>query len=103
MIPLKSLPVLNSEACLLREIQLKNQSFPSFAQRQFISLLFLLGVQDVGAFGYTELSEKFQKIISLGPPSSCCFLKLRDAAFISIAENFFSPPAALTSSTEMSP
>ncbi len=103
MVPLKSLPVLNSEACLLREIQLKNQSFPSFAQRQFISLLFLLGVQDVGAFGYTELSEKFQKIISLGPPSSCCFLKLRDAAFISIAENFFSPPAALTSSTEMSP
>ncbi len=103
MVPLKSLPVLNSEACLLREIQLKNQSFPSFAQRQFISLLFLLGVQDVGAFGYTELSEKFQKIISLGPPSSFCFLKLRDAAFISTEENFFSPRAALSSSTEISP
>lgn len=103
MVPLKNLPVLNSEACLLREIQLKKQSFPSFAQRQFISLLLLLGVQDLGAFDYSELSEKFQKKISLGPPSSCCFLKLRDAAFILTAENLFSPRVGLTSSTEMSP
>lgn len=81
MVPLKSLPVLNSEACLFQEIQLKNSSVPSFVQKQFISLLALLGVQDIGAFDYTELSCRIEGAVSLGGNPSLCYLRERDAVF----------------------